>query len=132
MVAVVGMTAWSWPLFGELCHICGGDVDCGRRFLWTPVVNLPCQGDMISHLYLQGDFDGCQHQADCDLYLHQYSHNHHFRGLHLFNWFLRGHGEVHLHPFQFPRHILSLLVARRCLFGLRVGMLSGHSAPHQK
>jgi len=95
-------------------------------------VHHPHQKDVISHLYLQGDFDGCQHRADCDLYNRQYSHDHHFRGLHLFEWFLRGHGEVHLHPFQFPQHILSFLVAQRCLFGLSVGMMSGHSSRRQK
>jgi len=86
----------------------------------------------MSHQYLQGDFDSCQCLADCDLYHRQYSHDHHFRGFHLFDWFLRGHGEVHLHPFQFPRHILSLLVVQRCLFGLHVDMMRGHSSPHLK
>jgi len=126
------MTDWSWPPFGGLCHIRGGDVDCGQRFLWTPVVYLPRQEDVISHLYLQGDFDGCQRRADCDLYHRQYSHDHHFRGRHLFDWFMCGRGEVHLHPFQFPRHILSLLVAQRCLFGLRVGLMSGQSSHRRK
>jgi len=127
----VGMIACSWPPFGGLCRFRGGDVNGGRRFLWTPVVHLPCQEDVISHLYLQGDFDSCQRRGDCDLYHHQYSHDHHFRGLHLFDCFLRGHGEVHLHPFhclvflfhclvlgevhlhcRFPRFIPSLLVAQ--------------------
>jgi len=98
----------------------------------------------MSHLFLQGDFDGCQSRADCGLYHRQYSHDHQFHGLHLFDWFLRGHGEVHLHPFpslvlgeihphcRFPRYIPSLLVAQRCLIGLLVGMKGGHSFPRQK
>jgi len=126
------MIAWSWPPFGGLCRFRGGDVNCGRWFLWTPVVHPPREEDVISHLDLQGDFDGCQRRADCGLCHRQYRHDHHFRGLHLFDWFLRGHGEVHRHPFQFPRHILSLLVAPRCLFGLCVGMMSRHSSPRQK
>jgi len=116
----------------RLCHIRGGDVERVRRFLWTPVVHPPRQEDVMSHLYLQGDFDGCQRRADCGLYHRQYSQDHHFRDLHLFDWLLRGHGEVHLNLFQFPQHILSLLVAQRCLFGLGVGMMSGHSSPRQK
>jgi len=141
---VVGIIAWSWPLFGRICHFRGGDVDCGRRFLWTPVVNPPRQEDVLSHLDFQGNFDGCQRRADCDLYHRQYSHDDHFRGLHLFNCFLRGHGEVHLHPFhclvlgevhlhcRFPRYIPSLLVAQRCLCGLWVDMKCGYSSPHRK
>ena len=126
------MTAWSWPPFGGLFQLRRGYVNCGRRFLWTPAGHPPRQEDVILRLYLLGDFDGCQRRADCGLDHRQYSHDHHFRGLSLFDWFLRGHGEVHLHPFQFPRHILSLVVAQRCLFGLRVGMMSSHSSPRQK
>jgi len=100
MVAMVGMTAWPWPPFGGLCDFQGRDVDCGRRFFWTPVVHLLRQEDVILHLFMQGDFDGCQRRADCDLYHRQYSHDHHFHGVHLFDWFLRGHGEVPLHPFH--------------------------------
>jgi len=77
-------------------------------------VHPPRQEDVSSSLYLQGDFD--DGRADCGL----------------FDWFLRGHGEVHLRRFQFPRHILSLLVAQRCQFGLHVGMMSGQSSPRQK
>jgi len=126
------MIAWSWQPFAGLCHVRGAAVDCGRRFLWTPVVHPSCQEDVITHLYLQGDFDDCQRWADCGLDHRLYSHDHHFRGLHLFDWFLGGHGEVHLHPFQFPRHIPSLLVVLRCLFGLRVDMMRGHSSPRRK
>jgi len=156
-VRVVGMIAWWWPPFGRLCYFRGGDVDCGRRFLWTPVLHPSRQEDVISHLYLQGDFDSCQCRAECDLYHCQSSHDHHFRGLHLFDCFLRRHGEVHLHPshclvfgevhlhlFHFlelgevhlhgrlPRYILSLLVAQRCLCVLRVDMKRGYSSPCRK
>ena len=102
------------------------------------------QGDVIATVYLQGDFDGCQRWADCDLYHRQYNHDHYFPGLHLFDWFLRGPGEVHLHPCycfvlgevhlhcRFPRCILSLLVAQRYLFGPRADMKRRHSSPCRK
>jgi len=82
---VVGITAWSWPSFGGLCHFRGRDVDCGRRILWTPMVHPAPQDDVISQLYLQGDFDDCQRRAECGLYHRQYSHDHHFRVLYLFD-----------------------------------------------
>ena len=126
------MTAWSWPPFGRLCHFHGGDVKCGRQVLWTPVVHPPHQVDVISHRYLQGYFNECQRRAECGLYDRQYSYDRHMCGLHLFNWFLRGHGEVHLHPFQFPRHILSLLVVQTWRFGLDVEMMRGHFSPRRK
>ena len=92
----------------------------------------PHQEDVISHLYLQGDFDDCQHRAECGLYHCQYSHDHHFRGLHLFDWFLRGYAEVNLHPFLFLQHIPSLLVVQTCLFGLRVDMMHWDFSPRRK
>jgi len=126
------MIALSWQPFGGLRHFRDGDVDCGRWLLWTLVVDPPRQEDMISHLYLQRDFNDCQRWAECCLYHGQYSHDHHFCSLHLFDWFLRGHREVHLHPFQFPQHIPSLLAAQRCLFGHLVGMKHEHSSPRRK
>ena len=60
-----------WLPFGWVCHVTGRDVDCGRRFPWAPVGHPPRQEDMISHLYLKGNFDGCQSPADCGLYHHQ-------------------------------------------------------------
>ena len=97
---MVGMTACSWPAFSGRFDFCGGDVDCGQQILWTPVVHPPHQEDMLSPLFLQGNFDCCQHWADCCLYHCQDSHDHHFHGLHLFNWFLHGHADVHLHLFH--------------------------------
>jgi hypothetical protein len=97
---VVGMTAWSWSVFGKLCHFRGGDVKCGQSFLWTPLVHPPGKEHMISNLYLQGDFDGCR--ADCGLNHCQYSHDHSVCGYHLFDLFLRGQGEVDLHLCKFP------------------------------
>jgi len=126
------MIAWSWPPFGRLCHFRGGDVNCGRWFLWTPEVHPPHREEVMSHLYLQGDFDPCQRRAECGLYDRQYTLDHHFHNLHLFDWFLHGEGEVHRHPFQFPRHVPSLLVVQRCLFGLCVDMICGHSSPRRK
>ena len=64
---MVRMTAWSWLPFGGRGDFAGGDVDCGRRFLMAPVVHPPRQEDVISHLYMQGDFDHCQHRAECGL-----------------------------------------------------------------
>jgi len=129
---VVGMTASSWPAFDGNCHVGGGDVHGGRRVLWTPVVHPPRPADVISHLELQGDFDDSQRRAESGLYNRLYSHDHHFRGLHLFDWFPCGHGEGHLHPFQFPRHIPSLRVVERCLLGLDVDMMRGDSSPRRK
>ena len=127
---VLGTISWSWLPFCGLCHCRGGDVDYERWFLRTLIVYPPRQDDLISHLYLQRDFDSCP--ADCVLYHRQYSHDHHFQGLRLFDWFQHGQREVHLHPVQFPRHIPSLLVARRCLFLLCGGMMRGHSSLPQR
>jgi hypothetical protein len=93
------MIVCRWPQFGELCNFRGGDVDCRRQFLWSEVVHPPHEQDVISQLYMQGDFDSCR--ADCSLYHCQHSHQNYFCGLHLFNWFLRGFRKVHLYPFQF-------------------------------
>jgi hypothetical protein len=91
------------------------------------VVHPPCQEDVISGLNLLGDFDDCQRQADCGLYHRQDSHDHHFGGLHLCDWFWCGHGEVHLPPFRYPQHIPPLLVVQSCLVALRVDMIRVHS-----
>jgi len=44
------MIAWSWLPFGGLCHFHGGDVDCGRQFLWTPLGHPPCQEDIVAEI----------------------------------------------------------------------------------
>jgi len=85
-------------------------------------------GDVVAHMYLQGDFDSCKFQADCDLYHCQYSDDHHICSHHLVDWFLRGQrkvplllfgclplGDVYLHC-RYPQYIPFFMVANRYLF----------------
>ena len=131
MVVLRIITCWR-PPFSMLYLIPTCDEDCGRWNLSKLLVHCPNWQDMRSHVYLQGDFNSSVHQAGCSLYHENHSHEHHVRSLHMFKWFQCGYGVVHLHAFQFPDFIPSLLVGQWYMFGLCVNMKHGHSSTCQK